>query len=116
MISLKSLCREAHVIAVDKGWYNPVKSFGEMILMGHVELSEAVQEFRKPGMAANEVYYTASEEPGPEKPCGVPIELADAVIRIADLCEYYEIDIEDAIQQKMAYNRTRPRRHGNKTL
>lgn len=31
------------------------------------------------------------------KPEGVPVELADAVIRIADLCGHLEIDLEEVI-------------------
>lgn len=50
----------------------------------------------------------------PVKPEGVPSELADIVIRVADICGYYGIDLDAAITQKMAYNRTRPYRHGGK--
>lgn len=35
------------------------------------------------------------------------VELADAVIRIADLCGHLGIDLEAAIDLKMAYNETR---------
>jgi NTP pyrophosphatase (non-canonical NTP hydrolase) len=48
------------------------------------------------------------------KPEGLPIELADAVIRILDYCEYAGIDLGVAIRQKMAYNELRPYRHGGK--
>jgi NTP pyrophosphatase (non-canonical NTP hydrolase) len=39
-------------------------------------------------------------------------ELADAVIRIADLCGYLNIDLESHIKAKMRYNETRPHKHG----
>lgn len=51
-----------------------------------------------------------------EKPEGVPSELADVVIRIADMCGLYGIDLEAAIIEKMAYNKSRPYRHGGKAL
>ena len=48
------------------------------------------------------------------KPEGVAVELADAVIRIADLCGHLEIDLEEVIEIKMAYNEGRPYKHGKK--
>lgn len=50
------------------------------------------------------------------KPEGIPSELADAVIRIFDMCGYYGIDLEKAIDEKMAYNKTRSYKHGGKKL
>lgn len=39
-------------------------------------------------------------------------ELADAVIRIRDLCGGLNIDLEECINLKMEYNTTRPYKHG----
>ena len=39
-------------------------------------------------------------------------ELADIVIRIADYCGEFGIDLEEAIQAKMMINETRPYKHG----
>lgn len=41
-------------------------------------------------------------------------ELADAVIRIADMCGYLGIDLEKHIELKMKYNESRPYKHGKK--
>lgn len=49
-----------------------------------------------------------------KKPEGVAVELADAVIRIADLCGYLGIDLDTVISEKMAYNETRPFKHGKR--
>lgn len=46
------------------------------------------------------------------KPEGVPAELADIVIRVFDMAKAYGIDLADAIEEKMAYNMTRPHKHG----
>lgn len=40
--------------------------------------------------------------------------LAGAVIRIADLCGYLGIDLDAVISEKMAYNETRPFKHGKR--
>lgn len=50
----------------------------------------------------------------PAKPEGELIELADAVIRIADYCGARGWDLETAVELKMKYNETRSYRHGNK--
>jgi NTP pyrophosphatase (non-canonical NTP hydrolase) len=39
-------------------------------------------------------------------------ELADAVIRIADMCGAFGIDLERHVVEKLEYNRHRPRTHG----
>ena len=52
----------------------------------------------------------------PFKPIGVPSEIADLVIRIFDFAGEHGIDLERAVTEKMAYNKTRPFRHGNKAL
>lgn len=49
-----------------------------------------------------------------EKPEGVAVELADAVIRIADLCGHLGIDLDAVIAEKMAYNAGRPYKHGKR--
>lgn len=48
------------------------------------------------------------------KPEGFASELADVLIRVFDLAGALGIDLEDAVQSKMAYNKTRPHRHGGK--
>lgn len=47
-----------------------------------------------------------------KKPEGVPIELADVIIRCFDMADYYEIDLEKAIVEKMNFNKDRPYKHG----
>lgn len=48
------------------------------------------------------------------KPVGIPSELADIVIRVCNMAGEYNIDLNRAIAEKMAYNATRPRMHGRK--
>ena len=42
-------------------------------------------------------------------------EIADAVIRLLDICGACGIDIEEAVAQKMLVNMSRPPKHGRKT-
>jgi NTP pyrophosphatase (non-canonical NTP hydrolase) len=42
----------------------------------------------------------------PDRP-GVEVELADAVIRIADFCGAYDLDLAGAIVDKLEYNANR---------
>lgn len=50
------------------------------------------------------------------KPEGFAVELADCVIRILDTCEFLGIDLQPVIEEKMAYNATRPHKHGRVNL
>jgi NTP pyrophosphatase (non-canonical NTP hydrolase) len=109
MKSLKQWQTEVHQVAKDKGWYDPgmAKSALECICLMHAELSEAAEEIRK-GAFALQTYIKDG------KPEGLPIELADCVLRILDFCEDMGIDLEAAIHMKNEYNKTRPYRHGGK--
>lgn len=53
---------------------------------------------------------------GIAKPEGVPVELADTVIRVLDTCEAYGIDLGFEIRRKMEYNETRAFRHGGRRM
>jgi NTP pyrophosphatase (non-canonical NTP hydrolase) len=94
------------------GWWDEDRTFGDLIALIHTELSEAFEEYRE-GHLIDEVYYS---EQKPDKPEGVGVELADAVIRIMDLAGYFGIDLATLILEKHAYNVTRPYRHGGKVL
>lgn len=100
--------RDLAVWAESKGWADQ-RSFGDLIALMHSELSEALEEYRN-GHALDEVYFNDG------KPEGVPVELADVIIRILNFCGQYNVDMEEALRVKMAYNETRPFRHGGKKL
>lgn len=84
------------------------------------EVAELIEEIRN-GRAIDETYYptaagaTRYENDGKIfKPEGVPSELADIVIRALDFADEFDIDLADAIAEKLAYNATRGIRHGGK--
>ena len=46
------------------------------------------------------------------KPEGIPIELADVVIGVLSQCGYHGVDLAAAVKAKVAYNMSRPSKHG----
>lgn len=76
-----------------------------MLIVG--EIAEAHEEWRKGDLGT---YYTKTESG--DKPEGFFPELADAVIRIMDLCEQLGADLEPYIIEKDEYNEKRPYKHG----
>lgn len=110
-MNIQDLITEAHQTAVEHGWWEEregaQRNFAEQIALMHSELSEALEEWRKQHFEMN-LYYDGL------KPEGIAAELADVLIRIADTCGRYDIPLEEALVAKLAYNRTRPYRHGGK--
>lgn len=116
MNNLNELRDACYRIAQDKGWHDPgqERTFGEYIALMHSELSEALEEHRN-GHRPNQIHYISGKA-GTGKPEGIPIELADVIIRIMDYCGSENIDIHKAVALKMEYNSTRPHRHGGKKI
>lgn len=110
-LTIEAIMHEAHETAKEKGWYDQSsRSFVEELCLVHSELSEALEEVRQ-HRRVDEIYY------GKEgKPEGVPIELADAVIRICQSAQARGIPLARALREKLVFNRTRPVRHGGKAL
>ncbi|KKL77801.1 hypothetical protein LCGC14_2031250 [marine sediment metagenome] len=117
-MEIQDLIDQSHGIAKDKGWWNEERTFLEQAALYVTEVAEAIEEWRG-GHGMTEIYYEygdgeiKSMEP-PPKPEGIPIELADILIRVADTCGKYGIDLDHAIWLKLRYNETRPYRHGGK--
>lgn len=106
--------KRAHTLALEKGFYDG--ELGEkttlrivsMLTLFHSEISEAVECVRHNQMV------TTIEPDG--KPTGLPSELADIILRVLDTAEWLGIDLEHEMSIKHEYNRTRPHKHGGKTL
>ena len=111
-MQINSAVKESYDNAKDHGWHDSERSIGDLICLMHSELSEALEEHRN-GHLPSEIYFNDNK---PNKPEGIPVELADCIIRIFDFCGLYGIDLETVLKQKMEYNRTRPYRHGNKVV
>lgn len=123
-MNIKGISKEIHQAAMEKGFWDSERNFGELLMLVTSELSEALEADRK-GRHANielldfdrgDVRYNEEEDyPRLFKmhiKDTVEDEIADAVIRLFDLAEGLGMDLEWHIQHKMQYNKTRERLHG----
>lgn len=111
-MSITEMSKQAYANSVEHGFYDGAPpNLSEKLMLIVSEIAEAMEEIRKPRMteygplSADE--WTSVEG----KPEGFGIELADAVIRIGDLCGHLDIDLEGLIKLKMEYNASRPYKH-----
>lgn len=119
---IKELQKEIHKNAVSKGFYDHPHNFGNDLMLVVSELGECIEAHRNNEWcdikAFNEVliseqydYATCFEKYVKDT---INDEIADAVIRLMDMCEFYGIDLQKHIELKMQYNKTREKKHGKK--
>jgi len=109
-MTLKELCKKAHQIAINKGFWLVTPSgniaqrnTSELLMLIVTELGEACEALRKNNKQDyKDVWRKDTFED----------EIADVFIRLGDMCKAMDIDIEWQIKRKMDYNKTRPRKHG----
>ena len=131
-MKINELVRKAHKNAIDKGFYQEKREIGTALMLIVSELSEALEADRNDRRANLKAYelllkdsdnlgFTEEEQDDYlSQNFKIAIkdtledELADAVIRICDLCGYLNIDLERHIQYKLFYNSLRDERHGKR--
>ena len=108
---LNDIAEQATATAVEKGFHPQIvlDNMGRLedplyiatrLALIHSEVSEALAEVRT--------------KPLPKD--AFAAELADTIIRIGDLAYIMGIDLDLAVEDKMAYNKTRAFQHGGRTL
>ncbi len=105
MLSIKRWCKKISVWRESKGFITIWGNVPEKLMLVVTELSEAMEAYRKLeltnlGIDTRKVLSNFNEE------------LADATIRIFDLCGSLDIDLEKEIAKKMKINEVRPFKHG----
>lgn len=89
-----------NVLVLPQDQYTKLKKAEKIALM-HSELSEALEGIRKDKMDEHCPEFTSEE-----------VELADALIRILDYAGGFKLRLGEAVLAKLAYNRSRPHKHG----
>jgi len=118
----------AYKAALEKGFtqLGKPRTLEEHVALLVTELGEMF-ECQRDGMLPYEVKYLHKGRTGPDRitrtdgheldeeepePIGVPVELADLVIRAANMAGEYGINLSDVIAMKLRYNQRRPHLHG----
>lgn len=104
-MTINELAKMAHRNARDKGFWPTLyqqANILEKLCLVHSEISEACEAVRN--RIPNHIVVHG-------KPEGIGPELADAILRILDIAEFLDLDMERIIEEKHAYNLTRPYKH-----
>lgn len=93
-MNLNEMQTEIHATAKEKGWWDRPREVPELLCLVHAEVSEALEKYR----------------------VGDPIdyELADIIIRVLDMAEFYGLNMQTLVENKMSFNKLREYRHGGK--
>jgi hypothetical protein len=109
MMDLNLLSKTSYETAKSKGWWDSPRSFSALSLLMVSEISEALEDYRA-HRGLNEMHYEYSEGGVTRslseaellnlprgyivKPCGIPSEVADVCVRIADYAGSQNFDLQ----------------------
>lgn len=107
-MELNEWAQEAYRIAEKRGWHDPKEiegvvrkaSAGERVALMHEECTELMRHVRNGSPGG---FYIEIDG----KPEGAASEVADIIIRALDYAATYDIDVDNVVRHKMAYNEGR---------
>lgn len=106
MAGYEMLAAVVHKDNVAKGFWPEDKTsrnVGEALMLAVSELAEGMEAHRK----------DLNDDHLPQYK-GLPVEIADAIIRLMDLGTGFGLPVARAVVDKLEYNRKRPFKHGKK--
>ena len=117
-MKINEFAKEVHKNAVEHGWWDEERSFGEIIALCHSELSEALEEYRagRPMvwyqcLSTDQVvpcmkkectdwrYGMCEIDAIEKKPEGIAVELADCIIRVLDYMGKEGFDVDALLRE-----------------
>lgn len=117
-MTLNDMAVSIHAGNKMRGFWDEERNIGEMLMLVVTELSEALEAHRSGKICTegDRVAVLESEDMAQSFKINVKDtfedELADAIIRILDICGGLDIDIDFHMRMKLMYNATRPYKHG----
>ena len=120
---LRKLAESIHDGNVEKGFWDDERQIGTLLMLIVSELAEAMEVHRKTGAVATPLYsvvgaLSSLEDEEFKRAFEANFkdtfwdEIADAIIRLLDLCGKYGVDIDRHVSYKLRYNSMRPHKHG----
>ena len=128
-MEIKELVQKAHEHALEKGFYDGKFNFAEKLMLVVSELGELLEAHRTEKRFVRDFYEPS--EPSDDLIAKLETmdvyaierfeemykdqledEFADILIRLTDLCGYFNINIEKHLKAKIAYNKSREYKHG----
>ena len=120
-MTIKELCERSFETAQTKGFWDKDREIGTLLMLITSELGEALEADRNNIRTNKKKLKQALQITDTHKfkrffeeniKDTFEDELADVFIRLGDLCQGLNIDIEKHLELKMKYNQTRKHKHG----